>query len=69
MLYKLQGRAQVSVYTEIEADSLEAAIEKSKSRCVWMHYEGSGTDPVRDWCITDVDDTVEHVICSNKATF
>lgn len=64
MKYTLTGLVTVSAHTEVEADSLEAAIKVARSRCVWMHYEGSGTDTVRDWCVEDVEGDVEHIICS-----
>jgi len=53
--FHLSAAVTVSAYTTVRAETLEEAIELSQDREVFLHFNGSGTDPREDWCIEDVD--------------
>lgn len=53
--FKLGCHVTVSAYTEVEADTLEQAIEQADGREVVIGGLGSGTDPQEQWVIEDAD--------------
>lgn len=55
MLYKLGASVTVSAYTEVEAESLEEAIEIAETREVEIGTKRSGVDHEEVWAITEAD--------------
>jgi hypothetical protein len=53
--FNLSAIITVSAFCEVEADSLEEAIEKSQSLPPAYHSIGSGTDPEENWCVEEID--------------
>ena len=60
-IFKLTCHVTVSAFTNVEADSLELAIEEAADRSVEIHFNGSGTSPDEVWCIECADGSPEHV--------
>ena len=55
MRYRLSAGVTVSAYTEVEADSLEDAIDIASSREVVLGGTQSGADESEEWVIDDAD--------------
>lgn len=53
--YNLSCQITVSAYTIVDADSLEDAVEEARDRDVELHFNGSGTDPKKVWCVSEPD--------------
>ena len=53
--FNLSAIITVSAFCEVEADSLEDAIEKSRSLPPAYHSIGTGTDPEENWCVEEID--------------
>lgn len=54
-LFKLNAHVTVSAYTEVEAETLEQAIEEARSRSVEIVDERSGYLPSEHWLVMDAD--------------
>lgn len=54
-LFKLNAHVTVSAYTEVEAETLEQAIEEARSRSVEIGDERSGYSPSEHWLVTEAD--------------
>lgn len=61
MIFKLSGAVTVSAYTEVEADSLEEAIEIANDREAVLHFNGSGTYIEEQWLVDDIDGLVTDI--------
>jgi hypothetical protein len=55
MKFKLGCEVTVSAYTEVEADTLEEAIQHAKDREVVIGGLHSGTSAAEQWIIDDAD--------------
>ena len=55
MTYRLNAIVTVSAYTEVEADTLEEAIEEAELRPVELGFNGCGYTPDEVWLIKDAD--------------
>jgi hypothetical protein len=55
MKFKLTCQVTVSAYTEVEADTLEEAIEEAKAREVVLEGPGSRADVTQQWVIDEAD--------------
>jgi hypothetical protein len=53
--YSLSAQITVSAFCEIEADSMEEAIEKSHSMSAVIHAYNTGTSPQESWCVEEID--------------
>lgn len=56
-IFKLSGKITVSTYTEVEAGSLEEAIELSEEREAVIGGVGSGYYAYDSWIVDDADGT------------
>lgn len=54
-LFKLNAHVTVSAYTEVEADTLEEAIQEARSRSVEIGDECSGYSLTEHWLVMDAD--------------
>lgn len=53
--FTLHAEVVVSAYCEVEADTLEEAIEKSKDLPAELSFNGSGNTPEDAWLVEEVD--------------
>ena len=60
-VFKLGCAVTVSAYTEVEADTLEEAIEEAEGRDVGLGGVTSGIDPAEMWSIDDADGAPQDV--------
>lgn len=62
MKFKLTANVTISVYTEVEADTLEEAIEIGKEREL-MGITQTGCDTEKDaWLCDELDGTPENIV-------
>lgn len=52
--YKLRATVTVSAWTEVEANSLDEAIEKAENRTVAWRDDGGAT-PDEEWIVEELD--------------
>jgi hypothetical protein len=57
MKYILSSQITVSAYCEVEANSPEEAISKSKDLQPSWHSHDTGTSPDEVWCVEEIDGT------------
>jgi hypothetical protein len=55
MKFSLSAAVTVSCYTEVEANSLAEAIEKSKDMSVYLQFNGSGVEATDGWMLEEPD--------------
>jgi len=48
-------RTNGSAYTDVDAESLDEAINEAINRGAEMNHNGSGTSPDEVWCVEEVD--------------
>lgn len=53
--FKLEGRVKISIYTTVEADTLEEAIEIAKCRDIEQYSYGEKVQSDRVWVSDDFD--------------
>ena len=60
-IFNLSAAVTCSVYTDVEADTLEEAIQIALDRPVELRFNGSGTYPDDVWCLEEADGEVQEV--------
>lgn len=60
-IFKLGARVTVSAYTEVDAPTLEEAIEEAAGRSVELSYNGSGNSADEVWLVEEADGTPEGI--------
>lgn len=53
--YSLSAQITVSAFCEVEANSLEEAIEKAQGMPAVIHSYNTGTSPQESWCVEEID--------------
>ena len=61
MKYKLSAMVTVSAYTEVEAETLEDAIQIAEDRDVAIGGEREGKYPSETWIIEDADGMAQDI--------
>jgi hypothetical protein len=57
MIFRLSAKVTVSAYTDVDADTLDAAIAEAEKRSVGVGGERNGNPPDEEWVIDDGDGT------------
>ena len=65
MIYKLSAAVTVSAYTEVEAESLEEAIEIAEDRDCVIGGIGTGSLPSESWIIEEADGMAQDIRLSD----
>jgi len=53
--FRLTCAVTVSAWTEVEAESLEAAIEEAQDRSVELDFNGAGVNALEAWLVDECD--------------
>ena len=63
MIFRLHGEVTVSAYIEVEAETLEEAIEIGEERSDEPEFKLNGypTEEKDSWCVTDLDGYVNNI--------
>lgn len=60
-IFNLSSDITCSVYTDVEADTLEEAIQIAADRPVELYFNGSGNSPEDVWCLEEPDGEVGEI--------
>jgi hypothetical protein len=60
-IFRLTAHVTVTTWTDVEAETLEDAIEISKGRDVVIGGLHTGSDPMESWIIDDGDGSPENI--------
>ena len=63
MKYKLSAAVTVSTYCEVEADSPEEAITKSRDLPAQLSFNGSGNTAEDAWLVEEADGEPQGITC------
>lgn len=60
-IFHLGCRVTVSAYTEVDADTLEQAIEAAADRPVELSFNGSANSADEVWLVEEMDGSPQHI--------